>query len=406
MAALPRTSGILLHPTSLPGGRLGSEAFAFVDWLVDAGQSWWQMLPLGPPDATGSPYMSRSAFASWSGLLAEPDAPVTAAETAAFADRHRFWAAEWADFAGPGALADQVRFEREWTALRSYAAARGVRMIGDLPIYVAPGGADHRFHPTLFRRGLVAGAPPDGLSATGQLWGNPLYDWPVLQRQHYHWWVERFRRSFELADLVRVDHFRGFVSYWAVPEGAADAAGGRWQRGPGAALFAAARVEFGELPLVLEDLGVITPPVARLRDELGLPGMAVLQFGFDGDPRSPHRPENFGERLVVYTGTHDTDTALGWWRRLSAEERAASGLDPAEPNWSLIELALGSRASIAILPAQDVLGLGSDARMNSPGTTEGNWSWSLEPGALTGALAARLRALAGASGRSAQSKPR
>ncbi len=394
-----RTSGILLHPTSLPGGRLGAEAFAFVDWLEAAGQSWWQMLPLGPPDAYGSPYTSSSAFAGWRDLLAEPDAPVSAAEVDAFRTRHAFWAVDWERFAGEGALADQVRFEREWTALRRYAAARGVRLVGDLAIYVASGSADHRFHPELFRTGVVAGAPPDSLSATGQLWGNPLYDWPALRRRGYRWWIERFRRSFELVDLVRVDHFRGFVAYWAVPEGAPNAAYGYWQRGPGGAPFRAGRDALGALPLIAEDLGVITPPVRRLRDELGLPGMAVLLFGFGGDPASPHKPENFRRRLVVYTSTHDTDTTMGWWRRLGPAARAATGLDPAEPNWSLIERALGSRACLAVTPVQDLLGLGSGARMNRPGKRGGNWRWRLEPGALDGALAARLRALTAASGR-------
>jgi 4-alpha-glucanotransferase len=343
--------------------------------------------------------MSPSAFASWSGLLAQPDARVQASELRAFERSHPFWATEWELFAGPGALADQVRFTREWAELRRYAVARGVRIVGDLPIYVAPASADHRYHPELFRSGLVAGAPPDGLSATGQLWGNPLYNWPALQRRGYHWWTERFRRSFELFDLVRVDHFRGFVSYWAVPEGAPNAARGHWQRGPGAAVFRAAQAELGQLPLVVEDLGVITPPVRRLRDELGLPGMAVLQFGFDADPRNPHKPENFSERLVVYTGTHDTDTALGWWRSLSRGARAATGLDPSEPHWSLIECALRSRARLAVAQAQDVLGLGSEARMNRPGTSEGNWRWRLAPEALDGELAERLRAMSVASGR-------
>jgi 4-alpha-glucanotransferase len=292
-----------------------------------------------------------------------------------------------------------VRFEREWSALRRYAADHGVRLIGDLPIYVAAGSADHVFHPELFRRGVVAGAPPDALSATGQLWGNPLYDWPALGRRRYRWWIERFRRSLELVDVVRVDHFRGFVSYWAVPERAATAAAGRWQRGPGIAPFRAAEAELGELPLIAEDLGVITPAVTRLRDELGLAGMAVLQFGFDRNPRNPHRPGNVGERLVVYTGTHDTDTTVGWWRSLSPRARTASGLDPADPHWSLISLALETRANTAITPAQDVLGLGSEARMNRPGTRRGNWRWRLEPGALDDALAQRLRALTAATGR-------
>ena len=396
---MPRSSGVLLHPTSLPGGRLGGEALAFVDWLAAAGQAWWQILPVGPPDSTGSPYMSPSAFAAWNGLLADPDAAVAPSEAASFRLRHPFWAAEWEQFAGRAALDDQVRFEREWGALRSYAGRRGVRLIGDLPIYVAPGGADHRFHPELFRSGLVAGAPPDGLTALGQLWGNPLYDWPAMRRRGYRWWIERFRRSFELVDLVRVDHFRGFVSYWAVPEGAGNAVGGRWQRGPGGAVFRAARAELGELPLVAEDLGVITPAVWRLRDTLGLPGMAVLQFSFAGSPRNPHKPENYSERLVVYTGTHDMDTAAGWWSTLPPTLRARTGLDPAEPHWSLIEMALRSRAALAVVPAQDVLGLGSEARMNLPGTVKGNWSWRLEQGALSEELAARLRRLTAASRR-------
>lgn len=399
ITSLARSSGVLLHPTSLPSGRLGADAYAFIDWLASAGQSWWQILPLGPPDAFGSPYMAPSAFACWKGLLAAPEAPVSAAEIAAFRARQAFWADEWEAFAGAGALADQVRFEREWRELRAYAAHRGVRLLGDLPIYIAHDSADHRFHPELFRTGVVAGAPPDPLSATGQLWGHPLYDWPALRRRHYRWWIERFRRSLELVDVLRVDHFRGFVSYWAVPEGDLDATAGRWQRGPGGALFEAATAKLGPLALIVEDLGAISPPVEALRERLGYPGMAVLQFAFGGYPRNRHRPENITEDCVVFTGTHDMDTACGWWSTLDPAVQASSGLDPAEPNWSLIELALGSHASLALIPAQDVLGLGSQARMNRPGTTEGNWSWRLEPGALTPALARRLRALTHAAGR-------
>lgn len=396
---IPRSSGILLHPTSLPGGRLGAEAFAFVDWLAQAGQSWWQILPLGPPDDAGSPYTAASAFAAWRGLLADPEAPVAAAEIDSFRERHAYWIADWERYAGDGAAADQVRFEREWGELRRYAAARGVRLLGDLPIYVAPGSADHLAHPDLFVTGVVAGAPPDALSDAGQLWGNPLYDWPALRRQGHRWWIERLRRAFELADLVRVDHFRGFVAYWTVPEGAENAKDGHWHVGPGAALFRAAERELGELPLVVEDLGVITPPVARLRDELGFPGMVVLQFAFEGDAHNPHRPENHGEHLVVCTGTHDTDTARGWYESLDPAARAATGFDPAEPHWSMIELAHSSRAALALAQLQDVLGLGSEARMNRPGTTAGNWRWRLEQGALTAELAARLRAVTERGGR-------
>ena len=396
---LPRSSGILLHVTSLPGGRLGPAAYAFVDWLVAAGQSWWQVLPLNPPDRSGSPYTSSSAFAAWPGLLAEPTAPVSAADLAAFRGAHGYWIDGWERFAGPGAVEDQVRFEREWSALRRYAIARGVRLIGDIPLYVGPRSADRRSHPALFQRGVVAGAPPDALSATGQLWGNPLYDWAALRRSGYRWWIERLRRAADLADLARIDHFRGFVAYWSVPARARNARAGRWRRGPGAAVFDAARRELGPLALIAEDLGVITPPVERLRLELGLPGMAVLIFGFGGGRDNPHRPENHVERLVVYTGTHDTETAVGWWDSLDARARRASGLDPAEPHWSLIELALASPAELAIVPAQDVLGLGSEARMNRPGIADGNWRWQLAEGQLTDALAARLRTATERSGR-------
>jgi 4-alpha-glucanotransferase len=388
---LPRSSGILLHVTSLPGGRLGPAAYGFVDWLADAGQSWWQVLPLGPPDRSGSPYTSSSAFAGWPELLAEPEAPVSSAELESFRAAHAFWIDDWERFAGAGAVADQVRFEREWSALRRYAAARGVRLIGDLPLYVGTRSADHLAHPELFQRGVVAGAPPDALSATGQLWGNPLYDWPALRRHGYRWWIERLRRASQLGDLARIDHFRGFVAYWSVPARARTARAGRWRRGPGRAVFDAATAELGALPLIAEDLGVITPPVERLRLELGLPGMVVLPFGFGGGPRNPHRPENHVELEVVYTGTHDTETAAGWWESLSPKARAATGLDPAEPHWSLVELALQSPAVLSIIPAQDVLGLGSEARMNRPGISKGNWRWRLEAGELTDALALRLR---------------
>ena len=398
-AGLPRSSGILLHPTSLPGGRLGTEAFAFVDWLAHARQSWWQVLPLGPPDEYGSPYTSASAFAGWTGLLAEPDAPVSASALRAFRRRQFYWIDDWEEFAGPGAAADQVRFEREWLALRAYARRRGVRLIGDVPIYVAPGGADHRAHPELFRSDGIAGAPPDALSRTGQLWRNPLYDWGALRRSGYRWWIERLRRTLQLFDLVRIDHFRGFVACWAVPNGARTARGGRWLPGPGSALFEAVRAELGSLPLVAEDLGVITPRVAEVRDELGLPGTVVLQFAFEGGRRNPHRPENHRERLVVCTGTHDMDTALGWWQSLGPRQRGATGLDADDPAWSMVELALGSRAALAIMPAQDILGLGSSARMNRPGTKTGNWRWRLDAGQLTGEVAARLRTATVASGR-------
>jgi 4-alpha-glucanotransferase len=404
---LPRTSGIQLHPTSLPGGRLGTEARAFVDWLADAGQTWWQVLPLGPPDRHRSPYKARSAFAAWPGLLAGPSAPVSKSEELDFRDRHAYWIGAWERLSGRGAVADQVRFEREWGALRRHAEERGVRIMGDVPIYVAPGSVDHRSHPELFQDGAVAGVPPDAFTAKGQLWGNPLYDWPALRRRRYRWWVERLRRTFDLFDLARIDHFRGFVAYWAVPADAKEALSGRWKRGPGRAMFEAAEGALGSpLPLVAEDLGVITPAVDRLRESLGLPGTRVLQFAFDpDDPDGPHVPENHAENSIVYTGTHDHDTARGWYESLHGERRRLvdaelerRGLDVGEPWWRLIRLAFASRACLAMVQAQDVLGLGSEARMNTPGRA-GGWRWKLERGALTMDLARRLQEATEEAGR-------
>jgi 4-alpha-glucanotransferase len=363
------------------------------------------VLPLGPPDRHRSPYKARSAFAAWPGLLAAPRAPVSSAELSSFRERHVYWLADWERFAGRGAASDQLRFEREWAALQGYATERGVRILGDVPIYVASRSADHAAHPELFRDGLVAGAPPDAYSPTGQLWGNPVYDWPATRRRGYRWWVARLRRTFELFDFARIDHFRGFVSYWAVPAGSATALAGSWRRGPGAAVFRAAERELGPLPLVAEDLGVITPPVERLRDALGLPGMLVLQFGFDPrDEHSPHRFVNHVEDRFVYTATHDTDTARGWYEALASEQRSRVDREVArfgerQPWWGLIRLALASRARVAMFQAQDVLGLGSDARMNDPARTAGCWRWRLPERALTPKLAARLLEATVAAGR-------
>jgi len=400
-----RSSGVQLHLTSLPGGRLGPQAYRFVDWLEAAGQAWWQVLPLGPPDRARSPYKARSAFAAWPGFLADRSAPVSREEGDAFRAGQAAWIEDWAAFAGgTRAVNDQVRFDREWAALRSYAAERGVRLIGDVPIYVAPGSADHVAHPELFRDDVVAGAPPDYFTAKGQLWGNPIYDWPALRRRGYRFWIERFRRTFDLFDLARVDHFRGFAAYWAIPRGAPDARPGKWVRGPGRAPFDAARAALGsELPIIAEDLGVITPPVVRLRDELGFPGMVVLQFAFNpDDPNSPHDLFRHRENQVLYTGTHDNDTLRGWYESLPEKRLAvlrAAGVRGRQPWWDLIALAQGSVARLCMLQVQDVLGLGNEARMNLPGTASGNWAFRLEPGQLTKRHAKRLREVTEGAGR-------
>jgi 4-alpha-glucanotransferase len=372
---LPRSSGILLHPTSLPSGRLDAHAYRFVDWLQAAGQRWWQVLPLGPPDEVGSPYASSSAFAASPALLASPRARVAKADLAAFRERHAYWAPDW-EAAGHD-LADQLRFEREWAALRAYARERGVRLIGDVPIYVAQRSVDHLTHPNLFLPGLVAGAPPDPIGPDGQHWGNPLFDWDAVAAEGYRWWIERLRRTFQLHDLTRIDHFRGFAGFWAIPRRNKTARKGHWLPGPGEALFRAAEAELGPLPVIAEDLGVITPDVIELRDALGFPGMVVLLWAFGGRADNPHRLENHRVRQVVYTTTHDTDTLRG----------AIPDRDP----WELIELAQSSRAALSIIPLQDVLGLGSEGRMNIPGEPYGNWAWRYAARDLKTADAERLR---------------
>ena len=256
---------------------------------------------------------------------------------------------------------------------------RGIGLIGDVPIYVAQDSVDHLTHPELFLQGAVAGAPPDKLGPLGQHWGNPLFDWDVLAEQGYRWWIERLRRTFALYDLARIDHFRGFAAFWAIPKGPdeLDARTGQWLPGPGEAVFRAAEAELGELPVIAEDLGVITKDVEALRDTLGFPGMVVLLWAFQGPAGNPHRLENHRVHQIIYTTTHDTDTLRGH-------------LPDREP-WTLIELALSSRAAVCMAPAQDVLGLGSEGRMNTPGVRYGNWTWRLEPGQLTEELAERLR---------------
>lgn len=295
----------------------------------------------------------------------------------------------------------QFLFSEQWLALRHYANRNGVRILGDIPIYVSLDSADVWAHQDLFTLGedarptVVAGVPPDYFSASGQLWGNPCYRWPKLAQTRYAWWIQRFRRALDLTDMVRVDHFRAFQAGWQVPADAETAIGGSWVAGPGITLFRSVEQSLGSLPIVVEDLGIITDDVTELRNQLGLPGMKVLQFAFGSDSANPYLPHNFDTNCVVYTGTHDNDTTIGWYEHLDAGTRAHVnhylGRKPAEVNWSMIQLAYSSVASTAIVPVQDLLALGSEGRMNTPGTIEGNWEWRMRPGSLTDEVGERLR---------------
>jgi 4-alpha-glucanotransferase len=440
-----RRAGALL-PLSALEAPLGRGGRAFVDWLAEAGFSVWQILPVGPTGADRSPYWVRS---DWAGnpqfldeselpdALAPPDAQFLADSAGWLPDYVLFealsrahagapfwqWPAELRDRA-PAALAtarathaaqlaaltrEQYAFHVQWQRLRDYARGRGVRLFGDLPFYVAPSSAETWAHRALFQLtpsgepAVVGGVPPDYFSELGQLWGNPVYDWHAQRREGYGWWVARVRAQLQRLDLLRLDHFRALAAYWAVPAGAPDARGGAWHSSPGAELLTRLREEFSDLPLAAEDLGVITPDVVQLRDGFGLPGMRVLQFAFDGDPANPHRPYLHERASVVYTGTHDNDTTLGWYSRLDAETQARVRLylgaaAEAVPE-ALIRAALGSVARLAIVPVQDLLGLGSAARLNTPGTASGNWSWRLPPGSLSQDLARRFAGLNAVFGR-------
>ena len=469
---LPRASGVLLHPTSLPGphgsGDFGAAAFHFVDWLVAAGQRLWQILPLGGLGPGNSPYMSSSAFGGnvllidledlhrrgWldAGEILPPqgiaeqrlnfaavvpyrmDRLARAAHRFAqsatrqeradlqrFSEQHADWLSDYALFMAlaehfdwrdwtdwdeplaaraPDALAaartvhaDRIAFWtfcqwcffRQWLALKAYANERGVRIVGDAPIFIAHQSAEVWAQRRLFdldaqgRPNSVAGVPPDLFSATGQHWGNPLYRWEAHASDGYAWWLRRIRSTFELVDIVRIDHFRGFAAYWEIPAGEATAVNGRWVPAPGQALFAAIARELGPLPVIAEDLGVITPDVVALRREFSFPGMRILQFAFDGGSGNAYLPHNHEPDSVVYAGTHDNDTTLGWWRSLDEGQRQRVrdylGVSGDEIHWDLIRAACASVADTAIHPMQDVLGLGSEHRMNWPGRGEGYWEW-------------------------------
>ncbi len=297
----------------------------------------------------------------------------------------------------------QYQFYRQWSSVRQYANQQGVKLVGDIPIFVAYDSADAWSHPELFyldedsNPAFVAGVPPDYFSSTGQLWGNPLYKWDVFAAQDYKWWVDRFRHTFTQVDIVRIDHFRGFESYWSVPAGEETAINGKWIKGPGASLFEAVQKQLGELPIIAEDLGLLTPEVAALRDKFHFPGMKILQFAFGGDSSEEYLPHNFERNWVVYTGSHDNDTTRGWFENAQEYERVNAqlylGRDGSDFSWDLIRLVFSSVADLAIVPLQDVLNLGSEARMNTPGRPSGNWGWRYWHGALDDSLRDRLATL-------------
>lgn len=422
-----RRAGVLLHLSSLDAA-LGRGGRAFIDWLCAAGYSVWQVLPLGPTGASGSPYWVRSDFAGNPAFIDDGELPNAAgAAYAAFLAATQAWLEDYGAFEVLSALHDgapwwqwpqryrdrdasaleQLRAERapeltrlkleqfafavQWQALRSYARARGVRLLGDVPFYVAPDSAEvwtHRAQFQLDDAGLaraVAGVPPDYFSELGQLWGNPLYDWTRMRADGFQFWRARVRCQLQRVDVLRIDHFRALAAHWAVPAGAPDARAGAWRRTPGQALLKSLQQELCVLPLVAEDLGYITPDVEALRRRFHLPGMRVLQFGFDGDPTNPHLPHMHRHNSVVYTGTHDNDTTVGWFASLDAQarRRVAAYLGSDSMPQALIRAACASVAQLAVVPMQDLLGLGSDARFNTPGTTAGNWRWKLDVGALT-----------------------
>jgi 4-alpha-glucanotransferase len=483
-----RCSGILLHVTSLPSrfgiGDLGPESRNFVDFLAEARQKFWCVLPLGPTGTENSPYQCRSAFAGNPLLLSLEhlvdrgyisqndlsDAPQFSSvrvlypavqrykesilkkafhgfsetdEYHNFEQQHAWWldcyalymalleannGAPWTQFdpaitPSPDSIHYfkfiQFEFDHQWRQLRNYCAERSISIMGDMPFYVEHDSADVWSNRELFdlrqdgEPELVGGVPPDYFSQHGQLWGNPTYRWDKLEETQFKWWVDRFRANLQRVDLLRLDHFRGFEAFWSVPAGETTARNGRWIPGPGARLFERVLHELGPAPFVAENLGTITPQVEDLRRRFNFPGMAVLQFGF-GDEPGPHRPTNFVRDLVSFTGTHDNDTTKGWWKALrraaqdnehSAESRTIHRVksyiqnDGREIHWSFIQAIFTSVAELAIVPMQDVLGLGSEARMNLPGRAKGNWDWRLQSRQMTRATLERLRDLTAVSGR-------
>ncbi len=478
-----REAGILLHPTSLPGdgvcGELGEEALRFIDFLAQAGQRLWQVLPLGPVHEDRSPYQSLSAFAGSADLIgrdwllqqwwSEADRDVLASlskeellaqtwthfsrhmddtqrrEFDSFCHEHAHWLEDYVLFRllkqrfmqrswmeWPASYRDRhakemeqlrqtetqalagYRFEQfvffsQWQRVKEYANARDIRVLGDMPIFVSHDSADVWACRDAFeldecgQATVVAGVPPDYFSATGQRWGNPLYDWDWMEADGFNWWHRRIAHKFHLFDLLRIDHFRGFEACWEVPAHEQTAINGRWVKVPGDEMFTSLAARFGPLPIIAEDLGVITDEVRALRKKYGFPGMLILQFAFDSGPENPYLPHNHTEDSVVYTGTHDNDTTIGWYDGLTAEQRqrVLNYLDaPREPMpWPLIEAAYASVARQAIIPLQDALSLGSEHRLNVPGTTEGNWRWRFDWADVPEGLAEQLAGMTQRYGR-------
>jgi len=450
-----RSAGILLHLTSLPDGLIGDWAYAFVDFLQAAGCTTWQVLPLGPTGEQRSPYSLLSAFAGDAGLLPRKalQEPIgKAARLEEFVERERRWLEDYALFAvlkresrglpwwqwppeardrNPTTIAalakrhsagvaetcrQQFQFAASWRALRRYANDRGVLLYGDMPMFPVADSVDVWVNRHLFKLGpdgrarVVAGVPPDLFAADGQRWGNPVFDWKALREEGFRWWIERVRHELQRFDLLRWDHFRGLVATWEIPERAKTAREGEWHDVPGRALLHALQVELGELPIVAENLGSITPEVEQLRHDFRLPGMHVLQFAFDGTPDNPHVPANHEERGVAYTGTHDNDTTLGWFRSLTRDLQrivlGETGGSEREMPWPAIRAVLNARARLAVVPMQDYLSLDSTHRMNRPGVAEGNWLWRLGPGDLTDRLARKIREAVAAAARVRQERER
>ena len=440
-----RRAGVLLHLGSLDAA-LGRGGRAFIDWLAQAGFTVWQFLPLGPTGDDGSPYWVRSDYAGNPAFIDPEERPAPEGrDYARFVAASAHWLDDYSLFAAlsaahdgapwwtwptelrdrhPDALArarrelaaelqqitsEQFAFAWQWARLRDYAHSHGVRLFGDLPFYVAPDSAETWAHRDQFlldatgRPAAIAGVPPDYFSETGQLWGNPLYDWERMLGDGFALWRARIRYQLERVDLLRIDHFRALAAHWAIPASASDARAGEWHVTPGSALLRAVREDHADLPLVAEDLGIITEDVTALRKQFGMPGMRVLQFAFSGEATNPHLPHMHERDCVVYTGTHDNDTTLGWYRSLDAGTRQRVdfflNLAPGSMPEALIRAALGSVGQLAIVPVQDLLALGSEARLNTPATTHGNWSWRLPIQELTPGLATHYARLNDVYGR-------